>query len=609
MTLVAVMPLWAGTVQTAQAAPAVRLSGDSLNAGGNLLSTVLGSLLDPVLDPILTPVLGAVGGVTGPVTDAACDAAGGIGGALGLPACPFDLSFRTELQSDDGVTTRMHAATVGVPTSLNVDGDPAPDLVATVGLAADGQVGLTVTAHPLQSGPLPVSVEAVLSDFGPIVGANLPAETISFGYDARADRAPGEFTLTARLASLLDGELDLSLAQSDLGSRIAVIADLVDGDVAAPEQATAISLDYLTSPQSALIQVGIADPRKDLSATLTQPSTGTVVVEAVIDRDGDDADVTADSRTTATVTIDEIPSSLSIDLLRPRDGIIEVDYDATARIDALDVGLRLDALPAADGLDPQVQVAIADVAPSLNLSVDTTGETVSSTDPAGGPIVVTFIGDPSSAPGDTSVESVVAQIRDLEGLPDLDLSIAKLPQTLSLCFDRGPACRRDEGRERPDGNGYTPHLSIDAVSSHTSDFVTVNAAVDTDDGEIRVEDLRFRELAVDTTEGPDREIFRVALPRIAVFVDSDDQPFTIGNVTFGAVDSLRLGSVSNPARAQDRFLWITGYRIVNLLLLRGAIEQELAGTLECGGNRVLAVKGFNLLDFGIFGLDPVDLCS
>lgn len=602
LALLTASSLLVGTTPPAQAAPAAHLRQDALGPIGDLL----GPLLDPVLDPLLDPVLGGIGSVTGPLTDAACDLVDGIGGDSPLPGCPFDVSFRTRFADGASGVTRIHAATVGVPTSLDVDGDAAPDVIATLGLADLGQVGLSVSLHPLQSGPLPVAVEAVLSDIGPVLG-QLPAENLAFGYDARADRAPREFGLGVRLAGLALGELDLQLAQTDPGSRIAVVGELFDGTLAAPEEPVRVSADYLTSPERARLQVGLADPRRDLSATLTQPSRGRVVVTAVVDRDGPDADTASDTRATATVTIDQVPGSLSIDLLRPQDGVIEVDYDASDRIDSLQATLRLDVLPVDDSRDQQLEVVLTDLAPVLDLRVDSAAATAGSSGTEDRTLV-TLAGDPSSAPGDLSVGSVVARTRDFLGIPDLDVSVADLPRSLSLCFDRGAGCRRAEGRARPEGGGCAPLLSVDAVSSHTDGFVTVDARIVTDENEILVQDLRLRELAIDVTRGPDDRIRFTDrnLPRIAVFVDSDDQPFTLGNASFGPLQEFRLGTTSAPARAQDRFLWVKEYGIGGG---DGLVGQETAGTLHCGGARVLRVIGLNLLDLGGLGLSPVDLCN
>lgn len=601
LALLTTTSLLVGTSPTAQAAAGAHVRTDALGPIGDLL----GPLLDPVLDP-LEPVLGGIGSVTGPLTDAACDLVDGIGGDSPLPGCPFDVSFRTRFAGGATEVTRVHAATVGVPTSLDVDGDAAPDVIATLGLADLGQVGLSVSLHPLQSGPLPVAVEAVLSDFGPVLG-QLPAENLAFGYDARADRAPGEFGVGVRLAGLALGELDLQLAQIDPGARIAVVGELFDGTLAAPQEPVRVSADYVTSPERAGLRVGLADPRRDLSATLTQPSRGRVMVTAVVDRDGPDVDTASDTRATATVTVDQVPGSLSIDLLRPQDGVVEVDYDASERIDSLQATLRLDVLPVDEARDQQLEVVLTDLAPVLDLRVDSAAGTAGGTGTEDRTLV-TLIGDPSSAPGDTSVGSVAARTKDLLGIPDLDVSVTDLPRSLSLCFDRGAGCRRAEGRARPAGGGYAPVLSVDAVSSHTSGFVTVDAQVVTDEDEIEVQDLRFRELAIDVTRGPDDRIrlTSVDLPRIAVFVDSDDQPFTLGNATFGPLQELRLGTADDPARAQDRFVWVKEYGIGGG---DGLVGQETAGTLHCGGVEVLRVIGLNLLNLGDLGLSPVDLCS
>ena len=121
---------------------------------------------------------------------------------------------------------RLRSATLFVPTPLNVDDDAASDVVATLGISSLNQVTLTIARQATETAVLPLAVEAILSDDG---GGSLPQSNVSFGYDARTDRAPGEFELSLALPAPGTDVLAIDLSQAERGEEIALIADLFDG--------------------------------------------------------------------------------------------------------------------------------------------------------------------------------------------------------------------------------------------------------------------------------------------------------------------------------------------------------------------------------------------
>lgn len=202
---------------------------------------------------------------------------------------------------------------------------------------------------------------------------------------------------------------------------------------------------------------------------------------------------------------------------------------------------------------------------------------------------------------------------DAEGLGSVaqaDVRLDNIPRYLSVCLDPGPGCRR--GGSRP----YPTDVSVDFEDNgtQTSGFTTLNAVIELTSGDpVSITNLRFRELAMDFGQGSNFSCKGVTIPRMYLFLDSDDRPFVMNSIKFPpTVRDFRIGTDGNNARGQNRLVTLKGPNDVFLLGCIG-LDTSASGSLACGGQRALIIRaGFlgdiNVLDFPIFGqLLPV--CS
>lgn len=286
------------------------------------LSTASTVLCPPVssIDELLQEHLGQtpVGAVGAGLTSLVCSA--------GL----LEFEFHTRwVDPGGGTVTRTTRAVAGVPTALDVDNDPGPDLTGTITLAGGDDVALVVERAAGETAELPVSVEAVLTDTeARIIGRR----HLAFGYDARADRAPDRFDLQTPLDTLLgpQGEYRFDLTQQGRGDTIALIGALFDGGVENRTNPTEIRLDYGASPDRASVRARVAD---GVSATLTTNRPGPAELSGrVVDGGAEDS---------AALEFEDLPSELTLGF----DGDAgKVTYAASAPVDRL--AARLDTAEA-----------------------------------------------------------------------------------------------------------------------------------------------------------------------------------------------------------------------------------------------------------------------
>ena len=214
---------------------------------------------------------------------------------------------------------------VGIPIPADVTGDNFPDVlaelvptVAVVGGGTDVGVSFSVTrlASYSVAGPLPAHVFAVYDP--PLVG-----KRIEFGYDGRsstlANNTQTQFVLHNILAAVT-GDVSVSAKVTSIspGSSEALtfaVKDLVGGSTGHPATEAnplAGAVQFLPFPQSLTLAAHLthagAGDEDNFSIQSSTPST----VSAVLDQDT--TTTTPKSHREFTALIDQLPTSVSVDL-------------------------------------------------------------------------------------------------------------------------------------------------------------------------------------------------------------------------------------------------------------------------------------------------------
>ena len=273
------------------------------------------------------------------------------------PVSGATLSFHTRW-GDPGTApvARTTPTTAGLPTPLNVDDDPAADLIGTITLNDAGTLAVVVERAPGETAALQVAVEAVVTD---ATRRAIPRTHLAVGYDARNGEAPGTpgtFRLSATLSTLQASprEFQLDVSQEDRGHRIALTAALFDGSIADRVNPSEVRVQYELSPDAATVR---ANADCDVAATLTtnRPGEATLTRRLVMGADVD----------TATVLLQNLPSHATVQI-GSRAMIIEGSAPIVfVRIDSQ--GLEL--LPGADRLEAE----ITNVPETLSLALAASG--------------------------------------------------------------------------------------------------------------------------------------------------------------------------------------------------------------------------------------------
>lgn len=178
----------------------------------------------------------------------------------------------------------------------------ATDLFGTITIDGAGTVAVLVQRAPGETAPLPVAVEAVVTD---AAGQDIPRTHLAVGYDAREDRAPGTFRLSSPLAPLHESpsKFDLDMSQQARGNRIALTAGLFDGTIAARVDPSEVRVDYALSPAEATVRAN-ADSEIFAGLTTSQPGDATFTRRLV---SGADVDAAA-------VSLQQLPSEALLEI-------------------------------------------------------------------------------------------------------------------------------------------------------------------------------------------------------------------------------------------------------------------------------------------------------
>jgi hypothetical protein len=91
------------------------------------------------------------------------------------------------------------------------------------------------------------------------------------------------------------------------------------------------------------------------------------------------------------------------------------------------------------------------------------------------------------------------------------------------------------------------------------------------------------------------------LARMYMFMDSRKDQFVMNEIRYPpTIQSFKIGTDSQPARANQRIVWLKGTKNFGTTL-----DSVAAGGLDCGGQKNLTVKilgiNMNLLNFPLIG--------
>lgn len=216
---------------------------------------------------------------------------------------------------------REHIGVVGVPALLDVDGNPGPELVATLTVLPTGGASIAVDRFAGATGPLALSVEAV---------AAIPqgqGRLAAVGYDALASNAPQSF----RADFGFQGDTNsVTLSQTGAGSSMAITGELFNrgaGGVRVKPQRLRIGLTPVPANIAATATLG--GDASQIVMTADVPSTAVVGGEYY----GSSGTARADA------LIEELPRRMQLDIRDGGSGAKELHYEASDPISRIDASL------------------------------------------------------------------------------------------------------------------------------------------------------------------------------------------------------------------------------------------------------------------------------
>ncbi|EHN10606.1 hypothetical protein PAI11_25660 [Patulibacter medicamentivorans] len=266
--------------------------------------------------------------VTCPLTQGLVDALkpvlGGSIGTLETIGCgdnAVDYQFATKLKTPTGEIVRKQLALVAVPTKLNVDADPEPDVVGTISVISLEKFEIRIERLPGEKSELPLQIEALIDD--PLNGG-IPRDHINVGYDARGSRAPQRWTATAELPKTAAGttDIDVRVTQTGAGPELTTLGGLYDGTADHRTSPMGARLKYAPAPSLSRMGLSIGQTRTVVRAGSGTPTTLEAQAELV---DGA-------TRKDIGVTVGPLPESLQVafDDLGPDKR--KIDYRASAPV-------------------------------------------------------------------------------------------------------------------------------------------------------------------------------------------------------------------------------------------------------------------------------------
>jgi hypothetical protein len=215
---------------------------------------------------------------------------------------------------------RTHEGVLLVPTPLDVDGNPGPEVTAQLQIDA-GRATIRVQKLPSAPAELPLQVEAVLPDPRGGEGDLFAA----FGYDTRSDTAPEVYDATLALVGAgRSATFTLDTRVVGPGERLAVIGSLFERGENG-ERVDPVRGRFEFDPVPLVAHVGVllgSDlglTRSGVELATETPTKATVKLE----------DLRGTSSVTLDGVIDKVPNSLSLMLTDAESGQRTLNYTAT----------------------------------------------------------------------------------------------------------------------------------------------------------------------------------------------------------------------------------------------------------------------------------------
>ncbi|MEX2194228.1 MAG: hypothetical protein WD844_03005 [Thermoleophilaceae bacterium] len=264
--------------------------------------------------------------ICGPFTEiAAAVPPAGILGTAGCAIGALDYQYVTRLKTGGGEIVRKHVAVVNVPTLLNVDDDPLPDVIGTLFVTSLDRFELRIDRVLTEVAPLPLRVEAIVDD--PTNGA-LPRERINVGYDTRESMAPVLWRAVATLPD--DGSAGLTTLEVDqevvgAGATLTTLGGLFNGDALDRQDPIGGRLRYTPVPPTSDIGLTLGD-HLEVRAGSSIPTLVNAVAEIV--EGPREQEIKAD--------ITGLPQSLRVRYEEPGADQRTVTYEAATGVPALD---------------------------------------------------------------------------------------------------------------------------------------------------------------------------------------------------------------------------------------------------------------------------------
>jgi hypothetical protein len=320
----------AALTMTAGLAFAANAQALGLNLGVGPI-TVNAELSAPYIEGLLT-------GQTQPLDTAGnlvCEPGQKVGGYLpggqpvsqALCAIPaLDYQYVTRFKDlRGGKIVRRHTALLNVPTALNVDDEPLPDVIATLQVFSLTQFSLKIDRVLGEIATLPVKIEAIVDD--PTAGG-LPRENINVGYDARDSRAPNTWKATATLPDDGSDALTTLNIVKDIvgaGTTIKTVGGLFNGDALKRKDPMGGEIGYTPVPTQATLGLTLGS-YMEVRAGANLP----VGVKAHAEIVGGPREQLID------VNLAGLPQNLSVRLEEPGTNQRIVTYAASASVPSLD---------------------------------------------------------------------------------------------------------------------------------------------------------------------------------------------------------------------------------------------------------------------------------
>lgn len=545
--------------------------------------------------------------------------------ATSTPPTPLAYTIHTEYQPTGGGAAVVHdtASTTGTNTNVDGDGVSGTDLCVVVTVDATTKAP-SITVAPLSTAPATYPV---------LVQAQITVNKVPYvlGYDARTSSAPGVFTATTTglkttFQTVTPGASIDVIGRAGTNEASGSYAPVpANGQVEFGFDATGISLNQIASAPVASFNgtfslaglFTVHMPGTDMPAS-SQVHIGLNPVDVSINSSGEIGHVDLDMNlpagivgraTQGHIALDQVPPSVQVTITPDMSGVTFDAHGATVGgIEAQFSDGSTDTLPAGtDGIlfenlaDRYVifgritglrSAAVAVQGTKINADIDITGGQVLtaiiknqataadpvltttatfdhlipamhlSVDTAGGMIQAQY--SASSATNSLTVDS------DAFGADAVHLSLAPIPQNLSVCFSGTNAC--------------VPQLNPDvtSVSMRASEETTLNASF----GAVKAENVKVTWLDAGFKIDP--------APAGWAYFDTDGLPLS-GHITDGANIDI-VAPVGFSSRARSIHFWLTYFLFIPI------VHMDRSGSVVCPAGTSVRVQAMGSMMDATYGI-------